>query len=189
MNQRTPMKQSAHTNTGTLCRLALLLALAVGAVMGLALQASADPPRYRIIVIDPPPSVPTLTEFREPHMGINNRGEVVSTANAAPYHPFVWLPTATMASLRARMICRLRDGQPKSTTMASSLGVPARLPIFGTSIPMHMVLSRCTPANPTIQVSTTNPRKAPTTSTISTSWLGGGGTATRRSLRLDFALR
>ena len=92
MNQRTPMKQSAHTNTGTLCRLALLLALAVGAVMGLALQASADPPRYRIIVIDPPDGV-------EPDavggstMGINNRGEVVGAyLEGFSYSPLVWLP-------------------------------------------------------------------------------------------------
>ena len=61
--------------------------------MGLALQASADPPRYRIIVIDPPDGV-DIDSIPEPYMGINNRGEVVSTVNEenAVYHPFVWLP-------------------------------------------------------------------------------------------------
>ena len=61
--------------------------------MNLATLASADPPRYRIIVIDPPDGV-EVDDLPEPYMGINNRGEVVSTVNEenATYHPFVWLP-------------------------------------------------------------------------------------------------
>jgi len=55
--------------------------------------ASADPPRYRIIVVEPPDGVGEIEYFPEPDMGINNRGEIVSTLRVDDaHHPFVWLP-------------------------------------------------------------------------------------------------
>lgn len=91
-----PVAESCRRHTH-FCRTAWLFMLVAWgvAVMVCPMRASADPPRWRIIVIAPPPEALDFEYFPEPYMSINNRGEVVSTVyeNGVNY-PFVWLPAA-----------------------------------------------------------------------------------------------
>jgi hypothetical protein len=59
-------------------------------------RALGQTPQYRIIVIEPPDGVTTVDVMTpDPFMGLNDRGEVVSSLHSDTADiPFVWLPTA-----------------------------------------------------------------------------------------------
>lgn len=81
----------------TLARLCAALALTGVSAVLLSSPASGDPPRYRIIVIDPPPGVTTIQSFPEGSMGLNNWGEAVGTFEVNnTFHPFLWLPATNL---------------------------------------------------------------------------------------------